>query len=251
MQSINPCLIMHQCSSTLLEAYVPVLIIGFCLQSLAPFILYLLIVSGMKYTDIPLSIRNIFHGLLWPEYWCRPEDDSLPLGVTSEHLFRFHAVICFDILSPLSVLLTFGLCSPSLAFVVTLSGLFKMRFWTWAVERFCACHGSSSTSAINLTAVLLDSFLPLQRIFEGSFRLIATYSMFFAVFIYLDESSSLRWHVPLASLLFVGLLSWLVGADFHRSIAKPRRQELELITDAPRESQLDTSLSNTSPPVST
>ena len=128
--------------STLLAAYIPVLLIGFSIQLLLTAVAVVAVeLQVIPYEAVPGAVRPVVHGLLWPQYWIsralESESDESPVQRPGQ-LLRADSIICIDLLNPLALLLTFGLSSPPLAVLITLVVVSRMTMWRWVLHRFVA-----------------------------------------------------------------------------------------------------------------
>ena len=178
----------------LLEAYVPVLMIGFCIQLLLPFLL-LCAVSDNTFRFIPLNIRSHMNGILWPGHWY-----SLDYAVifTPAQLLNMPSILSRDVLHPIAVLMSFGLCSPALAILVVTVTVVKCIMWMWALCRFVS-FSSDEKNAEKVNAkqrymsVLSESLCPVRAVTSQAFWLIFVFSTAFMSFLYWDTVDDVSW----------------------------------------------------------
>ena len=205
-----------QCSSALLEAYIPVLIIGFCLQLILP-LCFLKTLNDTRFRAIPPFLRSNLCGIFCPDYWCHTGDTN---NIDSNSLMKIPTIIVRDLVNPIAVILTFGLCSPALACIAGIVGVVKCGIWVWAMHNFSAftiAFGNSgkgeARSRVLLSALSKMQF-PLCEVLKKTFWLIFTCSMTFIVLIYWDTTGKIGWEAPCA----VGTLA--LALSFMRFYAK-------------------------------
>lgn len=128
-------------------------------QLLIPFI-YMMLLSLMEYETIPSPIRPMVPAIIWPKYILKnylrkpssvedTEDETRQLSTASEFdsflaklkanpsmLYNTKTVVTFDILHNISVLFTFGLCSPFLTIIISLAMILKTNMWLILLGRF-------------------------------------------------------------------------------------------------------------------
>lgn len=240
------CYLLLQCTSLLQDVYVPTMIIG-CGVQLLVCLAFLFVASRVAYPSIPTPIQTLFHGVFWPEYWYGMSRKELA-SAQSQQMFRAPGVICFDILHPVAMLLTFGLSSPVLGVMVTVVGVVKIRVWVEAISRFCSTGGAtgsednddveatsegmrdyvgngsgevtatvlSRTASVHECVLLLsDTCISMSEIMEKAFVIILVYSLSFIVVIYWDTTGEVGWIVPLTAVLFACLM-WFVLVHYRR-----------------------------------
>ena len=197
-----------QCTSVLLEAYVPVLIIGFCMQLVLPLLLFLML-NDEVFGYFPQFIRSHMPGIFWPEFWYKMEDRRT---VHAEEFLKIPNVICRDMLHPIAVMMTFGLCSPPLGCLAAAVGIVKCLIWIWALGRFSTFYIEKDVIEMNMARVnryislLCELKLPLRQVFRKAYWVIILYSMIFMVFLYWDTSGEIGWEVPVTVASLVLLL---------------------------------------------
>jgi hypothetical protein len=59
---------MLQCSSEILTSYIPVYLMVCGMQLLLPFA-FVMIFTSFNYESVPIPVRGLIHGLIWPKYW--------------------------------------------------------------------------------------------------------------------------------------------------------------------------------------
>lgn len=165
---VPPYIYHYQCGSVFLTLYIPVYIYMYSFQLLVPFI-YMMLLSLLEYEHIPAPIRPMLHAIIWPKYLIKQHrlrnvahspkerdgekanyDRFLEaLVVTPSILFDSKTVITFDILHNMSVLLTFGLCSPFLTIIIAMAMILKINMWLVLLGRFCNVFSSDGSSRIS------------------------------------------------------------------------------------------------------
>ena len=158
----------NQCGSVVLTSYIPVFLLGYSIQLLLTFVM-LASLSYMRH--VPRSVREVLHGVVFPEYWRQGGDVSVAnrASVSSNPrvLLDTRTIFCNDVFNNWLVMLTFGLCSPVLAVAIACSVLLKMSLWTFLLGRFTKIiveqdtiddgHTSVTTAATTTTTVLHPS----------------------------------------------------------------------------------------------
>ena len=215
-------LLLMQCTSILLEAYVPVLIIGFSLQLLLPFIFHY-VVNGRRYARFPQFIRTVLNGIYWPDYFYNNVENFE--RVKAQDLMKMPNIICRDIVNPIAIIMTFGLCSPPLAFLAATVAAVKCHGWIWALNRFDAytidnendnISGMTDDSkAQHYSKILSDMQLPIRGVLSRTFWIILVYSFLFIIFLYWDTRSGASWEAPLGMTLFFVLLLFLTFSKWN------------------------------------
>ena len=129
----------YQCTSVLLTAYIPVLIYTYSLQIIAPFI-FLFLLCFIKYTTFPRPLRKAVPGILFPSNWSKDStgqgfrSDMLQIAV-SKRLYNIKTVTS-NLIHNIIMLLTFGLCSPVLAFLIGAASYLITATWRILIARF-------------------------------------------------------------------------------------------------------------------
>ena len=232
--------------SAILEAYVPVLIIGFCLQLLLP-MLVLTFIKDKHFYAIPEFIRFKLNGLFWPNYWyTMSSSDTM---VEPSYLMKTSTIMCRDLLYPLAAIMTFGVCSPSLAFMAAITGVAKCGLWAWAANNFGTIikeKRDSSSADLTKETQLITAFskveFPLEVVMKNVFWIILVYSVMFLVLIYADTMGEFGWEIPLTVALFALLLRciayYMDAQDFKRS-GISQKIEVVSLTQNPIASDID------------
>jgi hypothetical protein len=148
------------CFSVLLTTYIPVYIFVYSFQAISPFVL-VPILTNLEFLSLPRILRKPgVYGLCWPSFWRKqhspqhspqhtvagselelesdhdlsvcPADEDI---ATARILFddkKFYLKIAYH----LTILLTFGICSPVLAVIVVLSLVLQLHMLVFLVGRF-------------------------------------------------------------------------------------------------------------------
>ena len=230
----------NQCGSVVLTSYIPVFLLGYSIQLLLPFV-RLALLAYMPYGSLPRSVREVLHGVVFPEYWRQGGDVSVAnrASVNSDPLVLFdtRTIFCNDVFNNWLVMLTFGLCSPVLAVAIACSVLLKMYLWTFLLGRFTKiileqdtidADDPSVTTTVTGTAATATAQSPLQpsQPLTGAttsvacaenkdeedvnFALGALAETHIPLFEVLAGSF---WQVVWCSALFVALLGWDMATD--------------------------------------
>jgi hypothetical protein len=116
----------------LLTAYVPVFLLGYSIQLMLALIVPVTL-AYLPFGSISPSVRRMFHGIIWPEYWLQ---EGNTVCISTSVLLKMRSIFCNDVLNNWLVLMTFGLCSPVLAVAIVCSVLLKMSLWMLLIGRF-------------------------------------------------------------------------------------------------------------------
>ena len=211
----------NQCGSVLLTSYIPVLVLGYSLQLLLSWIAVVILMQ-VAYDKLSPSTRTAFHGLIWPEYWRQGGEalihNKVTVTLVPDALFKIRTVLCNDVLNNWLLLLTFGLCSPILAFAIVCCVLLKLALWLVLVGRFtkCVLQDSDHTFA----SAVIDKAqhpLPSERgVVDDHSGGAVCFALSSLAQIYVPLYSVLTssfWRLAWCSGLFVALLSWDMAAD--------------------------------------
>ena len=126
----------NQCGSVVLTAYIPVFLLGYSIQLVLPLIL-LAVLTCLSHDSIPSSVRMMFHGIIWPEYWLHGGDAVLAHNNGNpSRILAMRPILCNDVCNNWLVMVTFGLCSPILAVAIACSVVLKMSLWVLLIGRF-------------------------------------------------------------------------------------------------------------------
>ena len=227
-----------QCTSVLLEAYIPVLIIGFCLQLVLPFVI-ILSIGHDEFNALPAYLRVQMNGVLWPKYW---NDLNEATAIKPTNLMKISSIIGRDVLNPLAVMMTFGLCSPALTFLVATVAVVKCGMWVWAVRRFISVItkkdntvtcGRSNDRCLSALAAL---DFPLQAVMRRAFWIILAFSTMFILFLYWDTVDDVGWEAAVAVIAFVAMLcccSCALKALIFRNSQIDREVEVQAVSRNP------------------
>lgn len=146
-----------QCGSVVLTSYIPVLLLGYSIQLLLPFVL-LAIVTCVSHDSVPASIRTTLHGVIWPEYWLQGggvlAHNKAVVRDNPSTMLNMSTIFCNDVFNNLLVMLTFGLCSPLLAVAVACSVMLKMSLWVLLIGRYAICVSNFDARADKINVVL-------------------------------------------------------------------------------------------------
>jgi len=236
--TVPPFTYSNQCASTLLTAYIPVLVLGFSLQLLVA-CAFPLLQASVSYERIPLFVRKQLSGVVWPHYWTRelrPEEQQARRSLLSSDpwvLLKTKTVICFDILNNLLLMLTFGICSPVMAVLICCVVGVKMSVWTYLIGRFVGAmletdqsksdRGSRDEALAALAEVYISVYDVLRACFWQLLWCSALFFMFLCWDIATDEVGWLPsiW-LPLTALCVPVVLYVLSRVHF----AREQRQQL-------------------------
>ena len=185
----------HQCSSVLLTAYIPVLLIVFSIQlSLGMLLPVVIRVLGNCVNLDTIFRLKLVRGIMWPVYWLNRDDsagakENIELvGKDPSILFCPKSTYCFAVLNNLLLMLTFGLCSPVLAFAILCSVLVKLSVKVVVMSTFTKMMIGEERSEI--LSAFSESFLSLRKVLVHSF-----------------------WVITWCSALFLALICWDLAMD--------------------------------------
>ena len=188
----------NQCSSVLLTAYIPVLIIGFSIQLMLCFIMPAILFQAGKWLNLADIIHfKLVQGILWPKFWINCDHDT-DLASRQEDMLKNDPTIllnskiflCFDVLNNVVIMLTFGLCSPILAVAVTCVVVSKINVLMLLVGRFAAVLSSEDNKSMHFALVALTKLpFPLNEVLQQSFWLIVWTSALFVLLVCWDLAS--------------------------------------------------------------
>ena len=142
---IPPFLYHFQCSSAVLTSYIPVFVYAYMFQLMLPIGVF--VMTCIPFCTIPLSLRDKFPGIFWPEFWVSSDPENLTdverklisnheaCVPTGRKLLNQKSIVLV-IMNHFTVLLTFGLCSPLLAAVVIATVLMSCVLLEVFVARF-------------------------------------------------------------------------------------------------------------------
>lgn len=171
----------------------------------------------IRYESIHPTIRQLLHGLLWPEHWLehmrQKAREGKPASVPPSALLRSPGIVCDDVLVPLAMLYSFALCSPPLAVIISALVVTKLSIWAFAIQQFCGMlSGEFKESAggrigpSGLVSVLSNACIPLVEVLGSAFESILLYSLVFVLFVYWDAASGISWEIAVALMLYAVLL---------------------------------------------
>ena len=196
----------NQCGSVILTSYLPVLLLGASVQVLLTTIVPL-ILQQVSYESVDHRFRILFSGVLviWPEYWGRnsAKVTSTDMDRQSKDPFilaEARTILCNDILNNWLLVLTFGMCSPIVAVVVTGVVVVKMFITVTLIGRFTrtvmsTTYTSSRDDSTNRTVydplrILGMCYIPLYGVLTEAF-----------------------WRLLYCSTVFIVVVSWDIASD--------------------------------------
>jgi hypothetical protein len=194
----------NQCSSVLLTAYIPVLIIGFSIQLVLCFLVPSIMFQAGRFCNIAELIhRKLIYGILWPDFWAAGEKDSelacrnkASLEQDPTIIINTRSILCFNVLNNLVTMLTFGLCSPFLAAAVACAAVSQISMLLLLVGRFTVVLTSSRSSDSSCESL--------------HFSLSALGNIWFPVTEVLRQSF---WLIVWISAVFMSLMCWDIAGD--------------------------------------
>ena len=240
----------NQCGSEVLKSYIPVFLLGYSIQLVLPLI-FVAALTSLSHDSISPSIRMLFHGIIWPEYWLQASVDvsahditKVLVGGDSGVMLDMRTIFCNDVCNNWFVMVTFGLCSPVLAVAVVCSVLLKMLLWVMLVGRFTRCmlhnedgsggdtsdtitdsdsntvtDANASAPSADITSAATTSrttvTAPSQQ--SGTFCqdvvLIALTALAEEYIPLIEVLATSFWRLVFCSAIFVALLSWDMAMD--------------------------------------
>jgi hypothetical protein len=160
---VPPFVYNFQCGSAILVAYIPVYIYTYCLRIALQYV-YFLWIDRVQYADVPLWLRCfIWPNVRWPEHWSRAATPSVTpppppnhassstiegtgrlteessagtIFDASTHMIIDPHKIVAVALHDVALLLTYGLCSPVLAFAIVLGAALSLGLRRIFIGRF-------------------------------------------------------------------------------------------------------------------
>jgi hypothetical protein len=197
----------HQCSSVVLTAYIPVLMIGLSIQLITCFVLPAAIIYMEKKLVHykALVYRKVVKGLLWPNFWFYENlsDAKVILNEDPFVLLDFKSILCFDILNNMVLMFTFGLCSPLLAIAIVCVVISKMKMWLLLIGRFVSIMIIDEHKNMQFTLeALSEIYIPLSEVLKRTFWPLIFCSSFFFAFLCCVKSI---W-IPIVAIVYPILL---------------------------------------------
>lgn len=129
------------------------------MQLLLPFA-FLMIFTKFDYNSVPTVLRPLIHGLMWPKYWIAESQEKEKLLASSPLLLLDTVdIVSMDVIFNLSIMLTFGFCSPILALAIGCACFFKIKMWTLFIGRLM----SYFTKAKAKLEFIPKDFLPSEE----------------------------------------------------------------------------------------
>lgn len=256
----------NMCSSVFLTNFIPVYIFVYSIQfftSIAFIYLFLL----TKYSHFPKNIQPLLPGIFWPEFWkmndaCDSvtikEEVGVDVRAAPEKLLRCNRIVSSDVLYPLLIFVSFGLCSPLLAVILTLSVCVKLYMWILFVGRFVSSRkallrittDTDGEEGVGLDSVLLvlnaacSGVSALDAIAQNIWLIVFTSAVFFAFLCWDILGDEVGWEnavwAPLVVLcvpFFLYLCLWLwkiacgSGEGDNSSCSKAMQDEKLMVTE--------------------
>jgi hypothetical protein len=215
----------YQCGSTLLTSYIPVHMYSVSLQILSAILTFIFVVFASSVIDqYPPWLLSSLPGVCWPDHWQRVSNSSIDLDTKPIRLVKPHQLVS-NTMSNLTLLLSFGLCSPVLCSYLTLSICVQLSCWLMLIARFVYFRIdmlATSASPPPLLSADTGSFpchLSSSLVQEAGHRNHESNEDPFLRLLNQQlsgVSSSLvvcKWPVTLTSCFFVTLLCWDMAGD--------------------------------------
>lgn len=168
------------------------------------------------------------HGVLWPNFWLYNSDDSLIVTATGkraanvalpERIMKVKFLMSQDILYHIANLLTFGVCSPFLATIITICLIMKLLTWVMVLGRFLYVRSkvqtiNDSNSDNQMKGVEMRSFSVCEEETRVKVKLDdAVTALSEACISLLDVFDVTLWPIIWSSCLFFALLTFDIAAD--------------------------------------
>jgi hypothetical protein len=148
----------YQCGSTLLTSYIPVHLYSITLQILLTIVSFVIIFSSSNKVQSSPWLLSVFPGVCWPSYWQTVGSSAVYLK-KKPVLIKFSQIIS-RAMNNIILLLSFGLCSPVLCALITVSICLHLWSWLVLIGRFVFARiealGAGATSSL-----LIDGGWPL------------------------------------------------------------------------------------------
>lgn len=192
------------CGSTILHVYIPIYLYIYSILLVFPPITLYLLAKYVDYESLPQWMRYIVPAILWPissEETIRDSVASVKprdLSESSPMLFK-RDNIAVSLMLHISILITFGLCSPILGFAITTVICLSITQWRIIIARFVTLR-SQHTERLsrNLGISQEDEVISLLDLVVGN-----TATCF----------QSMLWSVLWTSCLFFAFLCWDIASD--------------------------------------
>ena len=215
------------CSSSLLASFIPVFILVSAIQILFS-IFQVVMFTSIKYVDIPQNFRRMMFGIFWPEYW----SSNTHSEENHELLLKTDRIVTNDILNPLLVLCTFGICSPFLSLVILVTVSLKCRLWIMLLGRFLYARlvpsiSNNSTGGEDAAVVMLsEACIPVVNVVARClWPIIWSSSLFFAILCWDVLGDEIGWRKAIWAPLFVislPVVLWIIVFFYNYSFHSAR-----------------------------
>jgi hypothetical protein len=196
--------------------------------------------------------RQIIKGIFWTNFWLdsnfdRTSEKKEYLANNPETVLDSKSIICHGILNILMLMLTFGLCSPFVAFAMTCVVVLRMNIWIILIGRFtCLVSAGNNENNTHYALVALSRvYISFVEVCKRSFWLLAWCSSLFFALICWDVAvaGGVSWinsiWIPI-SIIMYPLFLWVMAHCFlQRNIDDRRRNDYHLeIVNKKTETQL-------------
>jgi hypothetical protein len=171
------------CGSVIITTYIPIFIYMYIINlffiTCVPYILC----QYTKYSNFPVTLKKLFDGMMWPNHnWFDKTDETNSVThVTEPRQLLKVDNITTDILHHISILITFGLCSPILAMLICVYVCVYVIVLMILLGRFILIsqqNGNISEALLLLDKTSLHSF---DYISTGLRFILCMSSIFFAL----------------------------------------------------------------------
>jgi hypothetical protein len=176
-----PALYNYQCASSVLTAYVSVVIYTYAISLIvAPLFFY--VIGKFKPHNLPMVVSQRVPWILWPDQ----------TAVKGAFVLKPDLILS-QLLTSVLLLVTFGFACPPLAVVIIISVMFKVFYWNLIIVKYLdTCFNSMSSDAGNY------------------------YSQNIAL---LDECCKRVWQIPRSCITLLGLTALIFCSMFVSDIA--------------------------------
>ena len=175
------------------------------MQLLLPFA-FVMIFTQFSYEVVPIYVRGLIHGIIWPKYWIlESEEKKRVLEKSPLLLLDTLDIVSMDIVFNFSIILTFGFCCPLLAFGIGCACFFKIKMWTLFVGRLMS-YFTKRTRDISLS----DHNSDCDTTDYFPYTLTALSSVCLPIYAILDVNMTILLR---SSTLFLSLIVWDIVAD--------------------------------------
>lgn len=185
--------------------------------------------------DVQDLLKIHLHGVLWPTHWLYTSDETDDAGESIEQeqfertatpliLFKNKYMISSDILYHLATLCTFGICSPFLATIITVSLIIKLLTWIVVLGRFLNMRAIATTPTPSPEG---DEVKRVQKFVVDE----AVVALSHGCVCLLEVFDVTLWPIIWSSCWFFAVLTFDIAADEVVSASPPSVKKLSVSRD--------------------